>query len=176
MSRLADGYVTLRILKLLATPVKKSEAYKLGIVNSSGKKIKNAVTSTEKNAYSMLQRFVFKVQHALRKSSDTNASRLLTVAAALSIIRECKNLDTLTESDLEVQLALYESFPEVQRQASLLEHNTLSFKTFSEEVAVNSAGGGGVDGIGIGTKGEPGRDPVFMPMVRRKKKKKNART
>ena len=39
----------------------------------------------------------------------------------------------------------------------------LTFKMW-EDAAANSAGGGGVDGIGVGAKGEPG--------VRMKKKKK----
>jgi len=43
-----------------------------------------------------------------------------------------------------------------------------------EGVVANAVGGGGIDGIGVGPKGEPGRDPVMMPMVRRKKKKKDA--
>lgn len=41
--------------------------------------------------------------------------------------------------------------------------NILTFKMW-EDAAANSAGGGGVDGIGIGAKGEPG--------VHLKKKKK----
>jgi len=172
MSRLADGYVTLRILKLLATPIKKTKAYELGIVDADGTKIKNPITSTEKDAYSMLQRFVFKVQKALTKSPDRNAKRLLTVAAALSILRENEDVLSLSEEEFDSQLALFEGFDQVKTQASLLELDMLSFKTYSEEVAANAVGGGGIDGIGIGPKGEPGRDPVMMPMVRRRKKKK----
>ena len=43
----------------------------------------------------------------------------------------------------------------------------MDIKTFKqwEDAAANSAGGGGVDGIGVGAKGEPG--------VHMKKKKKN---
>ena len=40
--------------------------------------------------------------------------------------------------------------------------NILTFKMW-EDAAANSAGGGGIDGIGVGAKGEPG--------VRKKKKK-----
>ena len=173
MARLADAYLTYRILRLLATPIKNSDAYKLGIINSDGKKIKNATTSTEKDAYSLLQRFVFKVQRALMKSPDRNAKRLLTVAAALSILREHKEsvLEEYTEQDIEALLDLYETDEGVQRESQLLEHNTLSFRVFQEEVAANAVGGGNIDGIGVGDKGEPGRDPVMMPMVRRRKKK-----
>lgn len=173
MSRLADGYITLRILKLLSTPIEKSKAYSLGIIDKDGKRIKKPVTPTEKDAYSMLQRFVFKVQRALMKSPDRNAKRLLTLAAAISILRE-EEIKDYTDSELDVMLTIYETDERVIAQSKLLEHNTLSFNSFlHEEVAANAAGGGGVDGIGIGPKGEPGRDPVMMPMIRRKKKKKD---
>ena len=178
MSRLTDAYVTYRIIRMLATPIENSDAYKLGIVNAEGKKIKNPTTPSEKDAYSLLQRFIFKVQRALVKSPDRNAKRLLTVAAALSILREHDEttLETYTEQDIEALLDMYETDESVERQSKLLEHNVISFNTFlSEEgVVANAVGGGGIDGIGVGPKGEPGRDPVMMPMVRRKKKKKDA--
>jgi len=175
-SRIADAFVTIRILRMLATPIEKSAAYKLGIIDADGKKIKNATTSSEKDAYSLLQRFVFKVQRALMKSPDRNSKRLLTVAAALSILREHSEaaLETYTGQDIEALLDMYEIDEEVERQSKLLEHNVISFNAFlSEEgVVANAVGGGGIDGIGVGPKGEPGRDPVMMPMVRRRKKKK----
>jgi hypothetical protein len=175
VSRLTDAYVTYRIIRLLATPIEKSDAYKMGIINSDGKKIKNPTTPSEKDAYSLLQRFVFKVQRALMKSPDRNAKRLLTVAAAMSILRENDEttLETYTEQDIEALLDLYETDERVEQASKLLEQNTLTFRTFREEVAANAVGGGGIDGIGVGPKGEPGRDPVMMPMVRRKKKKKD---
>ena len=160
---------------MLATPIEKSDAYKMGIINADGKKIKNPSTPSEKDAYSLLQRFVFKVQRALMKSPDRNAKRLLTVAAAMSILREHdeKDLASYTDLDVEALLEMYETDEKVIAESTLLEHNTISFRTFREEMAANAVGGGGIDGIGIGPKGEPGRDPVMMPMVRRKKKKKN---
>ena len=175
MARVADAFVTYRILRLLATPIEQSDAYKMGIIDANGKKIKNPTTPAEKDAYSLLQRFVFKVQRALVKSPDRNAKRLLTFAAALSILKDHKEQD-LDSLDVEPLLEMYSAFEDVEQQAKLLEHNVISFSTFlSEEgVVANAVGGGGIDGIGVGPKGEPGRDPVMMPMVRRKKKKKDA--
>jgi hypothetical protein len=173
MSRLADGVIIIRLLKLMATPIEKSDAYKMGIIDADGKKIKNPEGSREKDAYTILNRFVFKVQRALMKSPDRTAKRLLSLAAAMAILREHneEDLDSMTDKDIETKLDLYEMFDDVKAQSTLLEHNLVSFKAFREEVAANAAGGGGIDGIGIGPKGEPGRDPVMMPMVRRKKKK-----
>ena len=44
--------------------------------------------------------------------------------------------------------------------------NILTFKMW-EDAAANSAGGGGIDGIGVGDKGEPG-----VHMKKKKKKEK----
>ena len=101
------------------------------------------------------------------------------------------------EEDDEVTVgALMETYMEdedVQRHARLLEDwEVLNFREFimDEEVAANAVGGGGVDGIGVGPKGEPGVNPlnrwpfpgIGMPsttnMFRRKavirKRKRNA--
>ena len=61
MSRALDAVVGIRMLKLLSTPINKSKAFQMGIVDADGKKIKNPTTTQEKNAYTLLNRFVFKV-------------------------------------------------------------------------------------------------------------------
>jgi len=172
-SRVVDGVIVLRMLRLLSQPIEKSDAYKLGLVDADGKNIKKPSTAKEKDAYTILNRFVFKLKNALTRSPDRNARKLLTVAAAIAILREHseKEILVMSDKDFETKLDLYEMFDDVKQQSTLLEHNLISFKTFREEVAANAVGGGGVDGIGVGPKGEPGRDPVMMPMIRRKKKK-----
>lgn len=172
MSRTVDALIVYRILRLFATPIDKMDAYKLGIIDADGKKIRDPKNEEERNAWTLLTRFVIKVKHALLKSHDMNSRRLLTFAAAIAILREHGEN---AEENLDL-LELYMDDDNVKREAKLLEYNVMSFKSFiTDEVAVNSVGGGAIHGIGIGPKGEPGRDPVMMPMVRRKKKKTNAR-
>jgi len=170
MSRFVDTVVAYRLLRLLATPIERSDAFKLGIIDKDGEKIKEPVSQQELNAYSLLQRFVFKVQRALTRSPDRNAKRLLTFAAAMAILKEYTEDD---EDNVEALLEVFMQDEDVIRQAKLLESsNLLSFKNFmDEEAPVNAAGGGNVAGIGVGAQGEPGRDPRLMPMVRRKKKR-----
>ena len=174
MSRALDAVVGIRMLKLLSTPINQSKAFQLGIVNADGTKIKKPANSNEKNAYSLLNRFVFKIQKALTRSSDRDARRLLSFAAAMALLREY-NEDTDDDLDIAVLLELHMEDETVQQQARLLESNVLSLRNYMEEM--NGVGGGAVAGIGVGPQGEPGRDPVFMPMNRRltgKKKKKDA--
>jgi hypothetical protein len=171
MSRALDAVVGIRLLKLLSTPIAKSKAFQLGLIDATGKKLKNPSNTTERNAYTLLNRFVFKIQKALTRSSDQNARRLLTFAAAMALLRE---YDENEQDDLDVAvlLELYMQDETVQQQARLLESNVLSFKNYIDEE--NGVAGGAIAGIGIGPQGEPGVDPRMMPMARRKKKKKNA--
>tara|TARA_B100002019_G_C21220534_1_gene574503 strand:+ start:395 stop:913 length:519 start_codon:yes stop_codon:yes gene_type:complete len=171
MSRALDAVVGIRLLKLLSTPIQKSKAFQLGIINNDGKKIKNPSTTAERNAYTLLNRFVFKVQRALTRSSDQNSRRLLSFAAAMALLKEYEEHED--DLDVGVLLELYMQDEKVQQQARLLESNVLSFSNFIDEE--NGVGGGAIAGVGIGPQGEPGVDPRMMPMARRKKKK-NANT
>jgi hypothetical protein len=171
MSRFIDTVVAYRILRMLATPIERSDAFKLGIIDRDGEKIKDPVSQQELNAYSLLQRFVLKVQRALSRSPDRNSKRLLTFAAAMAILKEYTEED---EDNVDALLEVFMQDEDVIRQAELLENsNLLSFKNFMhEEAPANAAGGGNIAGIGVGDQGEPGKDPRLMPMVRRKRKKR----
>ena len=161
-----DTLVTVRMLKLLATPIEKSEAFKKGIIDRNAKKLREPEPS-EKNSYTILNRFVFRIQRALTRSSDMQARRLLSFAAAMALLREYKEED----DDMEVAslLELYMQDEDVIQNAKLLEKDVLGFRQFNEMMGV---GGGAIAGIGVGPQGEPGVDPRLMPMARRKKRKK----
>ena len=89
----------------------------------------------------------------------------------MALLKEYKEDDD--DLDVGVLLELYMQDEDVIAQAKLLESNVLSFKNYIDEE--NGVGGGAIAGVGIGPQGEPGVDPRFMPMARRKKKK-NANT
>ena len=149
MSRALDAVVGIRLLKLLSTPIQKSKAFQLGIIDADGKKLKNPSTTAERNAYTLLNRFVFKVQKSLTRSSDMNARRLLSFAAAMALLREYEETDD--ELDVAVLLELHMEDETVQQQARLLESNVLSLKNYMEEM--NGVAGGAVAGIVVGPQG-----------------------
>ena len=65
MSSLVDTYITFRIIKTLVKPWKEQEAFKLGIIDEDGKvlrKHKTLKTSEEKDAYTVLIRFIFNLK------------------------------------------------------------------------------------------------------------------
>jgi len=70
MSRVIDALVAYRVLKLLVTPFNKTEAFKLGIIDEKGKvliKSKQIKDSKQRNAYTLLIRFVFNLKRMLSK-------------------------------------------------------------------------------------------------------------
>ena len=61
-SRAIDLLIAYRVLKMLVTPFNKQPAFKNGIIDDKGKvlrKFKTLTTSSDKQSYTMLNRFVF---------------------------------------------------------------------------------------------------------------------
>ena len=92
-NRAVDLVITYRVVKLLATPFEKQEAFKYGIIDKDGKvlrKFRTLKTTAEKKAYTMLHRFIFNLKRILQKAGL--GGRLGTFAVALGLlIREDKN-------------------------------------------------------------------------------------
>ena len=83
MSRVIDALVAYRVLKLLVTPFNKTKAFQLGIIDAKGKvlkKSKEIKDPKERNAYTLLIRFVFNLKRMLGKIGLK--SRLGSAAAA----------------------------------------------------------------------------------------------
>ena len=92
-NRAVDLVITYRVVKLLATPFEKQEAFKYGIIDKDGKvlrKFRTLKTTAEKKSYTMLHRFVFNLKRILQKAGL--GGRLGTFAVALALLlREDKN-------------------------------------------------------------------------------------
>jgi len=83
MSRIIDGLIAWRLIKLLTTRFDRTEAYKLGIIDGKGKvliKSKDIKDKKQRNAYTLLIRFVFNLKRMLGKIGLR--SRLGSAAAA----------------------------------------------------------------------------------------------
>ncbi len=83
MSRIIDGLIAWRLIKLLTTRFDRTEAYKLGIIDDKGKvliKSKDIKDKKQRNAYTLLIRFVFNLKRMLGKIGLR--SRLGSAAAA----------------------------------------------------------------------------------------------
>lgn len=89
----ADLVYTIRFLKLLATPLEETEAYKAGIIDEKGKRIKsfdrNILANREAydTHYTTFHRLVYNLKKILAKAPGGN-SVLARYGAALALIKE----------------------------------------------------------------------------------------
>ena len=96
MGRAIDLFVTYRFLKILVTPFKEQEAYKLGIIDEKGNRVVVAGTTNkatdlntakEKNAYTVLHKLVFNIKKIFEKVPGLR-TKLGTYAAALFLLKD----------------------------------------------------------------------------------------
>ena len=110
MSRAVDLLITYRIIKLLTTPFEKPEAYRLGIIDKNGKvlrKTKDLKTPKERDAYTILHRFVFNLKRLINIVPG-GKSKLGTYAAALGLLlKENKEIN-----EIELERTLYKHLSE----------------------------------------------------------------
>jgi len=131
MGKAIDLFVTYRFLKLLTTPFKTTEAYKLGIIDDKGHRIMQKkvakpeveiVTTAQKNAYTILHKLVFNIKKLFSKVPGLR-SKVGTYAAALFLLK-----DTFKES-----VANPDMFE--QEFVKFLQENNIEFDNeISEEV------------------------------------------
>ena len=101
MGRAIDLFVTYRFIKLLVTPFEKTEAFKLGIIDEKGNRVRPprdpktnvrpAIeplrTSEEKNSYTILHKLVFNIKKIFEKVPGLR-TKLGTYAAALFLLKD----------------------------------------------------------------------------------------
>ena len=91
----ANLYFLYKFIRILTTPFNESEAYKLGIIDEKGKILKKKSRlkgSEEKEAYTLMHGFTWKMKRLLEKI-PFGKSRLASYAAALWFIKEEKTFD-----------------------------------------------------------------------------------
>ena len=96
MGRAIDLFVTYRFLRLLTTPFEKTDAYKLGIIDGKGNRIKKpksdkpAVelnTTEQRNSYTILHKLVFNIKKLFNKVPGLR-TKVGTYAAALFLLKD----------------------------------------------------------------------------------------
>lgn len=159
MSRFVDAIITYRILKKLVTPFEETDAYKQGIIDKRGKLLKKASelnTVDERDAYTLLDRLVFRLKRIIEKVPVDN-KRLLSFAAALSLIKEHYNDETeyvFLERDFVTREPSGEDLNEVSNFIN--GQSMLTFRMFSEDGAM---GGGIANSVGGGFSGQATPNP-----------------
>ena len=138
-SNLVDIYVLYRIIKDLATPFDKTDAFKTGLIDkkgerlrdSTGKKVK-AETKAQKKADNYYFRFIRNLKRLMSKVGL--GSRLATFAAAMFLIKEeMEKKHTLTEDGFKDEDLVLE---EIVKGIRFLEKNShKQYNQLCEEIA-----------------------------------------
>jgi len=132
-NRAVDLVITYRVVKLLATPFNKQEAFKYGIIDKDGKvlrKYRTLKTTAEKKSYTILHRFVFNLKRILARAGLGGKLGTFAVALAL-LLREDKRYE---EHKSLIESAIISYLKETNQYDNLLneEGEVLTFEPEQE--------------------------------------------
>jgi hypothetical protein len=139
VSRFTDKLIVYRILRMLVTPFDKTDAFRLGIIDAKGNVLKRESqlkTQSEKEAYTLLHRLVFRLKRILEKVPVEN-KKLLSYMAAYVLVKECVeqkieplNLESIFIESLtfEMDTTLVENF--------FKDNYMKTFRQFQEDAAL----------------------------------------
>lgn len=156
-SKVIDIYVLYQIIKRISTPFDQTDAFKLGLIDKSGKSLKKAQSSEEKKAMTLFDRFVFNIKRALSRVGLD--SRVGTYAGALFLLRESERHASLTEDQIVDGVR--------EMYTYLCENTSVSYKDMFFEDAPAVSTGPAVAGTGD--------DPVHWRDMKNKSRKKRKR-
>jgi hypothetical protein len=144
MAEVVDNIIAYRILRMLVTPFKDTEAYKLGIIDANGKNLRRVSTlknQQERDAYTYLVRLVFNMKKIINRLPG-GESRLKSLAVALWLIKEqYKNKDRSLAGTQEKFDNLMEM---LQNKVCLVEEEIAVKKFLDEDGGIANVTGSGV--------------------------------
>jgi len=109
MSRVIDAVIAYRVIKLLVTPFKRTQAFKLGIIDDKGKVLKKSRDISdpkERNAYTLLIRFVFNLKRILQKVGIKGPLGS-SAAAAIAFFKEESGEQLSDTAALDIEREVY---------------------------------------------------------------------
>ena len=159
---IVDLFLVYSLIKRLATPFEKWDAFKLGIIDKDGnilKKRKDLTTTAEYKAFGIFDLMILKLKALLGKLPG-GQTKLASYAAALWLIKEQKEIldhgENLSEAHI---ISKFNTYLDYVNESIDINHQ---FEMMLEDgeglsgVAVNNVGSGNIAGVGVGLQGEPG--------------------
>ena len=98
---IVDTLIVFRILKLLTTKWENHQAYKLGLIDKNGNRIKDkkVESSQEKDALSLLHRLVFNLKRIVQKV-PFGKTAFASYAVAIALLKEETKLNATQADEL----------------------------------------------------------------------------
>ena len=145
-------YFVYQFLKKLVTPFKKTDAFKLGIVDEKGKILKrrrDLETDDEKDAYTLSDTLIWNLKKLIGKIPG-GKTRIASYAAALFLIKEQSGGYKITDEEIELQF--FDQFEKEYNQDLEFDQTTLRRleTALSEDMPVTSTAGVATVGIPLG--------------------------
>lgn len=167
MSRIIDNLIAYRVLSMLVKPFTETEAYKLGIIDATGKnliKSSRLETTDQRNAYTYLHRLVFNMKKIINKLPG-GENKLKSLVAALFLVKEYYETNDRSLSLME------DRFNRIMSSDALLVEETLTVNKFFSEEELDEDGGAPTNSTGAAVSTDL---PVIKQKYLNKYKKKNA--
>ena len=132
-TKFGDLLLAYNFIKRLITPFDETDAFKLGIIDERGKKIKDPKTKEEELAFSTFNRLIFNIKKIIERLPG-GRTKLASYGAALFLIKEGHNLKE-HYTDEEIMQALEENMD------YLAKHDPKTFKNLFEDAPATSTAG-----------------------------------
>jgi hypothetical protein len=142
MADVLYNLIAFKILTMLVTPFKETDAYKLGIIDENGKNLIKPSKFTkyaQKEAYSYLHRLVFNMKRILMKLPGGD-NRIKNIAAALYLIKEYHQAKEKSFDLMEDRLNSILNSNAVLVEEILEAENFFEQKEVEEEAPTNATG------------------------------------
>jgi len=156
-SKFGDLLLAYNFIKRLITPFDETDAFKLGIIDERGKKIKDPKTKEEELSFSTFNKLIFNIKKIIERLPG-GKSKLASYGAALFLIKEHANPKE-EYTDEEIMQALEENMD------YLAKHDPKTFKNLFEDAPATSTAG--VAGTGD--------DSSVVPVKKKKQIEKDGR-
>lgn len=141
--RVIDNVIALRIIYLLVTPFKDTDAYKLGLIDENGKQLKKAKSPEETNATSMLHRLVWNLKRMIALVPG-GSTKIGSLAAAYLLVKEGLEHEWSENQIMEEYLNRKEYLDQIRFiEEEVIVINCLEqLKQLMEDAPVNATGAG----------------------------------
>ena len=164
-------FLVYQFLRRLTTPFDETEAFKHGIIDERGKKLKKPKTKEEIDSYRMFDRMIFNLKKLIEKIPG-GKTRIASYAAALFLIKEQENPTTHPDDLKKIAQYLTETMGRLEQNGKkdfrMMRDGLLTEakkkKSQYEDAPTNAVGSGNIAGAA------PGEDP---PVGRKRRKKKD---
>ena len=161
-TRFIDNMIALRIIHMLITPFSDTPAFHLGLIDATGKKIKEPTTEQEKDAYDYLNRLVFNMKKIINRMPG-GENKIKNLVAALFLVKESyrHNIEYVSEEELY----------KITQSDVILAEETIQYHLYCEE----GEGGGAIVNQGqVTASTEPTNKTgaitsTDIPVIRKKK-------